>query len=83
MRGVVARQMSVRLCVTQIVDRHDLDLILQVALIQRTQHVAADAPISIDAHFDCHRNSNPLIKPTRYFVNTVSIAAITRSAVNP
>jgi len=53
--GVIARQMRIRLRVAQIVDCHDLDLVFQIALVERAQNVPPDAPISIDADLDCHR----------------------------
>ena len=52
--GVVARQMRIDLGVAEIVDRDDLQLRALAALVQRAQHVAADAAVTIDPHFQRH-----------------------------
>src|SRR5262249_1530358 len=51
---VVARQVGVGLRVAQIVERDDLHLGGALALVERTQHVAADAPVAIDANSARH-----------------------------
>ena len=53
--GVETRQMSIGIGIAQVVDRDDLDLARVLALVERAQNVAADAPVTIDPHFDCHR----------------------------
>jgi hypothetical protein len=53
MDRIIAQQMRVGLDRTQIVDRHDLD-ILAAGLHDRAQHVATDPPKSVDGNFDRH-----------------------------
>ena len=55
-RRIEAGQVRIGIGVAQIVDRHDLDLAPMLALVQRTQNVAADAAIAIDCHLDRHRS---------------------------
>ena len=52
--GVVARQVRIRLRVAQIVERDDLQFPGALALVEGAQHVASDAPVTIDADLDCH-----------------------------
>jgi hypothetical protein len=51
---VVARQVRVGVGITEIVDRDDLDFLCATALIKCAQHVAPDAPVTVDANLDCH-----------------------------
>jgi len=59
MHGVVASQMRIGIGIAQIVDGDDLDGAAVLALVQRTQDIAADSPVTIDAHFYCHRLQTP------------------------
>jgi hypothetical protein len=53
-RGVVAGQVGVRLGVAEVVDRHDLDVLLLAAFVESAQDIAADAAITVDCNFDRH-----------------------------
>src|SRR4029077_1863476 len=55
---VVARQVGVGLRVAQVIERDDLHLAGALALVECAQHVASDAPITIDADLDCHHPSS-------------------------
>ncbi len=46
--GIAAQQVSIELRITQIIDSDDLDTIVVLTFIQRTQHVATDATKTID-----------------------------------
>src|SRR5690606_26505176 len=48
--AVVLGKVGVCLGCTQIIDGHDLDIVLLAAFVVGTQDVAADAPITIDRH---------------------------------
>jgi hypothetical protein len=50
----VLRQVRIDLGIAQIVYRDDLHLAGALALVHGTQHVAADAAVAVDSHFDCH-----------------------------
>jgi hypothetical protein len=52
--GVVAGQVGVRLGIAEVVDRHDLDVLLFAAFVESAQDVAADAAITVDCNFDRH-----------------------------
>ena len=54
MRRVVPCQMCVRVSVTEIVDRHDLDLRLASTLIQGPEYVPTNAAVSVDRYVDRH-----------------------------
>ena len=54
--AVEAQEMGVGLHGAEIVDRHDLD-VRALGLIDRAQHVAADAAKPIDRDLDCHKRS--------------------------
>jgi hypothetical protein len=56
---VEAGQMRVRIGVSQIVDRNDLDFLRVYALIQSAKYISADASIAVDAYFDSHRLFTP------------------------
>jgi hypothetical protein len=51
--------MRVRIGVSQIVDRNDLDFLRVYALIQSAKYISADASIAVDAYFDSHRLFTP------------------------
>src|SRR6185503_13265304 len=53
-RGVVTREMRVRLRIAEIVDGDDLNFVRALALVQRAQDVAADTAITVDSDFDGH-----------------------------
>ena len=53
-RGIVTRQMRVRLRVAEIVDGDDLQVRAPVVFIQRAQDVASDAAIPVDCDFYRH-----------------------------
>src|SRR5678815_1303574 len=57
MRGVVLRQVRIRLGIAEIVDRDDLDLARAVRLVQRAQHHAADTAVAVDRDLYRHDNS--------------------------
>ncbi len=52
--GVVAGQMGVGLGIAEIVDGDDLDLAIAPFLVQRAQHVAPDAAVTVDRCLDGH-----------------------------
>src|SRR5689334_20221447 len=54
MRGVVTREMRVRLGVSEIVQRDYLDRVLLAALVMSTQDVAADSAVTVNRDFDGH-----------------------------
>src|ERR1700738_660936 len=60
--GIETRQMNIGVGVPQVVDRDHLDLVRVPALIECAQNIAADAPIAIDSHLDCHRVSSPFMR---------------------
>ena len=53
-RGVVARQVRVRLRAAEVVDRDDLDPVLLAALVVGPEHVASDAAEAVDADLEGH-----------------------------
>jgi len=53
--GVESGQMGIGIRIAQIVDRDDLDRVLVLTFVQSAQDISPDAPITIDAHFYCHR----------------------------
>src|SRR5690606_15404065 len=57
MGGVVAGEMGVGLGVAQVIDRHDLDVVLLAILVVGTKDVAANAAIAIDRHAYGHDGS--------------------------
>src|SRR5690606_25256067 len=75
MGGVETGQVGIGLGIAQVVDRHDLDVVLFTAFIVGPQNIAADAAITVDRHAYRHCYS-PVYK-------TCSTAAATRSAVRP
>ena len=56
-RRVVLGQMRVRFGIAQIVHGDDLDLARAIGLVQRAQHIAADAAVAVDGNLDGHWNS--------------------------
>jgi hypothetical protein len=54
--GVEAGQVHHGLGGRQLVDGHYLDVLVAAALVEGPQHVAADAPVSVDGNLD-HENS--------------------------
>ena len=53
MYAVEAEEVGVGLDRAEIVDRHDLD-VLAAGLHDRAQHVAPDAPETVDSNPNCH-----------------------------
>jgi hypothetical protein len=53
-RAVVLGEMRVGLRVTEVVDRHELQLMLAAAFIVGTQNIASNAPVSVDCHSNRH-----------------------------
>ena len=51
-RGVVLRQVRVGLRIAEVVDGHDLDLVVAPGLVQRAQYVATDTAIAVDGDLD-------------------------------
>src|SRR5450631_691511 len=74
-RGVIARQMSIGLRVSQIVDGDDLDFAIALGLIQRPQNIAPDATVTVDTDFDGHVSPQLLVNSSTSFA--------TLSAVKP
>src|SRR5690606_11514042 len=74
-RGIVASQMSISLGIAQVVDGHDLNIVLFSVLVMGTQNIAADTaiPVNCDANRHCY---SPVYK-------TCSTAAATCSTVKP
>ena len=60
MDRVVARQMRIDFCIAQIIEGNHLQLRALAALVQRAQHIAADAAIAVDPDFQCHLPSPPI-----------------------
>jgi hypothetical protein len=56
--GVVAGQVRIGLRVAQIVDRDDLDVVALAAFVVCTQHIAADAPVTVDGNLDRHLSNS-------------------------
>jgi hypothetical protein len=54
MRGVVLGQMRIGFGIAQIIHGNDLDFAGALGLVQRAQHIAADAAIAINGNFDRH-----------------------------
>src|SRR5262249_42896081 len=54
MRGVIFREVHVGLGIAKIVERHDLHFAVALRLVKRTQDVAPNAAITVDADLDCH-----------------------------
>ena len=48
---VVAGEVRVRLGIAEVIERHDLHLGRALALVERTQNIAPDAAVPVDAHF--------------------------------
>src|SRR5690606_10662174 len=55
--GVVAREVGVGLGVAQVVDRHDLEVVLLAVLVVGPKDIAANAAIAIDRHAYGHDGS--------------------------
>ncbi len=52
--AVAPGQMRIRIGIAEVIDGNDLDIGALVAFIQRAQHVATDASITVDAYLDGH-----------------------------
>src|SRR5690606_2003595 len=52
--AVVLRQMGVGLGVAQVIDGHDLDVVLFAAFVMSTQNVAANTSVTVDRHANRH-----------------------------
>src|ERR1022692_4772932 len=79
-RGIVSRQVGIGIRIAKIVDRDYLDFTGALALVERPQHIAPDAAVAIDTHFDRHGSS---LQVDSQFASTASIALPTFAAVNP
>src|SRR5690606_10352582 len=57
MRRIVAGEVGVRLGIAQVVDGHDLDVVLLAVFVVGTQDIAADAAVTVDGDADGHEGA--------------------------
>jgi hypothetical protein len=59
--GVVACEVRVGVCVTQVVDSDDRNFAGALRLVEGAQNIPADSAVTIDGNFDGHPNDSLII----------------------